>query len=66
MKWINILNEMPSEQEQILVLINSQVASVAKFNGFDFTDDGLDVENVTHWCYLPKIPEQDMKLWLKI
>lgn len=56
MNWIDIKDEIPEPQEQILVLISSRVASVAKFNGFSFTDDGLDVEDVTHWCYLPEIP----------
>lgn len=55
MKWIDISNESPMPQEQILVLISNRVASVVKFNGFNFTDDGLDVEDVTHWCYLPEI-----------
>jgi hypothetical protein len=56
MKWINFLNEKPSEQAQILVLIDKRVATVAKFNGYNFTEDGLDVEDVTHWCYLPDAP----------
>ncbi|NCB84420.1 MAG: hypothetical protein EOM44_07975 [Bacteroidia bacterium] len=56
MKWIEISNERPKPQEQLLVLISNRVASVVKFNGFNFTDDGLDVDDVTHWCYLPEIP----------
>lgn len=56
MNWIDIENETPTPQEQILVLISERVASVVKYNGFNFTDDGLDVDDVTHWTYLPEIP----------
>lgn len=55
MKWIDINTETPIAQEQILVLISNRVASVVKYNGLNFTDDGLDVDDVTHWCYLPEI-----------
>ena len=56
MYWISTKKEMPKEQNQILVLIDGRHALVAKYNGFSFTDDGLEVEDITHWCYLPKIP----------
>ena len=49
-------NETPKPQDQILVLISGKFATVVKFNGFNFTDDGLDVDEVTHWLYLPEIP----------
>lgn len=56
MKWISIKKEKPKPQEQILVLALNRVAMVVKFNGFDFTDDGLDVDDITHWSYLPEFP----------
>jgi hypothetical protein len=62
MNWIDIKDGIPKPQEQILVLISNRVATVAKFNGFNFTDDGLDIEDVTHWCYIPKIPNLKRKL----
>lgn len=56
MNWKNIAHEKPALQKQILVLIKNKVASVAKFNGDCFTEDELEVENVTHWAYLPELP----------
>jgi len=57
MKWISIQDEKPKPTKQLLILISGRIASVAKFNGLDFTEDELDVEDVTHWCYLPEIPK---------
>lgn len=65
MKWINVENEMPEPQNQILILICGKVASIAKFNGFCFTEDGLDVDDVTHWCYIPEIPKSKQESILK-
>jgi hypothetical protein len=48
MNWKNIETEKPKSSKQILVLIDSRVASVAKYNGESFTDDGLEIEDVTH------------------
>lgn len=56
MMWIAIKNEKPKPQEQVLVLISGKIAMVVKYNGYNFTDDGLDVDDVTHWSYLPEIP----------
>lgn len=60
MEWIDIRNKKPSKQNQILVLIDGRVASVVKYNGYNFTEDGLDVEDVTHWCYLTEPPKSDL------
>jgi hypothetical protein len=55
MQWIDINIELPEITDQLIVLVENRVAMIAKFNGDGFTDDELEIEDVTHWCYLPKI-----------
>jgi hypothetical protein len=53
MNYWNILETVkPNICQQLLVLINGQIAVIAKFDGYYFTEDGLEIENVTHWMYL--------------
>jgi hypothetical protein len=57
MKWININKKSPRENEIVFVLIKQGIPSVAKFSKYCFTEDGLEIENITHWMPIPEIPQ---------
>jgi len=55
--WQNVTKILPKNQEMVVILLNNKFPVVAKFNGIEFTEDGLDFENVTHWLRLPELPK---------
>ena len=57
MRWISINQELPSLSQIVFALINGKFPVVSKFSGDCFTDDGLEVEDVTHWMEIPNIVE---------
>jgi len=62
MKWISVIKQTPRKRNNILVLLKSGVSTVANFDGECFNEDGLDVEDITHWIYIPKIPIESERL----
>jgi hypothetical protein len=57
-KWISIFKHKPKDGETVVLLLSSGNATIAKFDGYQFTEDGLLVENITHWISLPLKPTQ--------
>lgn len=58
MKWISVKEKLPSLNEIVFALIEGKFPTVAKFSGDCFTDDGLEVEDVTHWMQIPSLNEE--------
>lgn len=63
MTWINIKEQNPQQKEIVYVLINNGIPSVAKYSYDSFTENGLEVENVTHWMSIPIIPEKGKEIF---
>jgi hypothetical protein len=62
MNWISVFKKMPNKRENLLVLLKSGKPVVAKFDGDFFTEDELLVEDITHWLYIPDIPDKTERL----
>ena len=60
--WYHVKENLPTKEETIVILLDNRVPLVARFNGFEFTDDGLEIQNVTHWMRLPAIPNKYKQL----
>lgn len=61
MKWKKVNEELPSHNEEVFVLINNKVPFNAKFvrDIKMFCNDGLEVENVTHWLPIPSVQKEE-------
>lgn len=55
MKWISIKERKPSINQIVFALIKRRIPVVVKFVGECFTDDGLEIKNITHWITIPAI-----------
>ena len=54
MEWILLIKKRPAISQIVFALINARTPVVVKFSGEWFTDDGLEVKNITHWSNIPK------------
>jgi hypothetical protein len=57
MKWLSVNQTLPSLGQMVSALVKNKIPLVVKFSGDCFTDDGLEVENVTHWMEIPSVVE---------
>ena len=55
--WISIKDKLPNPEEYVVILLNNGMPVIAKFNGFVFTEDGLEFENIAYWLHLPEMPK---------
>jgi len=53
MKWILISKNKPQLHQIVLGLIKGKIPVIVKFSGDCFTEDGLEVKNITHWVTIP-------------
>jgi hypothetical protein len=63
MKWKKRNEKLPNPNEIVFVLIKQGIPSVAKFSGDCFTEDGLEVKNVTHWMSIPEFPKKGKEVF---
>jgi hypothetical protein len=63
MKWIKINEKSPRQNEIVFVLLKQGIPSVAKFSANCFTEDGLEIEKVTHWMSIPEIPQEGKEVF---
>ena len=59
-QWISIFDRKPESGSTVVVLFPSGGRTVAKFDGFYFTEDDLLTERISHWLPLPKTPPPEM------
>ncbi len=55
-RWISIFEQKPKAGTRVVVLLSSGNHTVAIFDGCFFCEDGLVVEDITHWISLPPSP----------
>jgi hypothetical protein len=63
MKWIDINKRLPKSNKIVFVLIKQGIPSIAKFSEYCFTEDGLEVEDVTHWMSIPELPKKGKEVF---
>ena len=54
MKWISIKQKKPLVNQTVFALIKNKIPVIVKFSQNCFTDDGLEVENISHWRPIPE------------
>ena len=60
-RWRSIMEDIPVNEDDVLVLIGGKDADVGWFNGYDgeWRTYGLVAGDVTHWMPLPEPPKED-------
>lgn len=68
MKWIKVTSELPKKDADVFVLLNNKFPYNANFitDINMFCNDGLKVEDVTHWMPVPDLKEEDKVKLTKI
>ena len=59
--WISVKDDIPVNEDDVLVLLDGKNADIAWFNGYDGTwhTNGYYSGTVTHWMPLPEPPRED-------
>lgn len=56
MNWISVLEKKPPEGSEVVILYTSGSMTIAKYDGLYFAEDGLLVEDISHWLKIPNHP----------
>lgn len=62
MEWIDVKNQLPKEDINVLVISRSKDIFIAYERDNEFRDingDYYDLEEITHWCSLPDAPKEE-------
>ena len=59
-KWVDVMDDIPTSEDDVLVLIGGKDADVGWFNGYDgnWRTYGCIAGEVTHWMPLPEPPKE--------
>ena len=60
-KWISVYDDIPMNEDDVLVLLEGKNADIAWFNGYDGTwhTNGYYSGTVTHWMPLLEPPKEE-------
>ena len=60
-KWISVQEDIPVNEDEVLVLLGGKDADIGWFNGYDggWRTYGCVAGEVTHWMPLPSAPNEE-------